>query len=240
MIAHLYNSSIKKNGGKLEAMAFTKGSEDARAIAVNVESNVPKQIKRDQPWQTENGLGEWFYKKGTFYDSGMVIHEMLEAVSHDGNYAINIPLTPQGELDPGGVKTLEDMGAWMDVNSEGIYGSSAWDVWGEGSVVMSGGNLRPAQAATPYTGQDIRFTTKEGAVYAYLMAWPAGGKVTIHSLATPAGHIANVTLLGSKEKVDWNQTPAGLVVNLPAAKPCDFAYGLKIEGQGLKAAAHSE
>jgi alpha-L-fucosidase len=73
----------------------------------------------------------------------MVIHEMLEAVSRDGNYAINIPLRPDGELDPGGQKTLEDMGAWMDVNSEGVYGSSVWDVWGEGNVVMKSGNLGP-------------------------------------------------------------------------------------------------
>ena len=62
VIAHLYNTSIAEHGGRLEAMAFTKGNEDPRAIAVNVESNVPGKIKRDQPWQTENGLGEWFYK----------------------------------------------------------------------------------------------------------------------------------------------------------------------------------
>ena len=51
VIAHLYNTNLKKNGGKLDAMAFTKGNEDPRAIAVNVESRVPKEIKRDQPWQ---------------------------------------------------------------------------------------------------------------------------------------------------------------------------------------------
>ena len=235
VIAHLYNTNIAKNGGHLEAMAFTKGNEDSRAVAVNVESNVPKEIKRDQPWQTENGLGEWFYKSGTFYDSGMVIHQMLEAVSHDGNYAINIPLSPAGELDPGGRKTLEDMGSWMDVNSEGIYDSSAWDVWGEGSVVMHGGNLGTGQAKTPYTGQDIRFTTKDGAVFAYLMAWPADGKTVIHSLANAAGKISNVTLLGSKVKLDWRQTDDGLIVTLPSLKPCEFAYGLKVSGEGLKA-----
>ena len=236
VIAHLYNTSIKKHGGTLDAMAFTKGNEDNRAIAVNVESSVPGQIKRDQPWQTENGLGEWFYLKGTFYDSGMVIHQMLEAISRDGNYAINIPLTPAGELDPGGLKTLQDMGHWMDANSEGIHGSSAWDVWGEGKVVMKSGNLNKEHAQTPYTGKDVRFTTKNGAVYAYLMAWPADGKTTIGSLATPAGKISRVTLLGSQEQLDWQQTDDGLMVNLPAAKPCQFAYGLRITGENLKAA----
>lgn len=235
VIAHLYNKNMKKNGGKLEAMAFTKGNEDPRAVAVNIESSVPGEIKKDCTWQTETGLGEWFYKAGTFYDSGMVIHQMLEAVSRDGNYAINIPLKPSGELDPGGLKTLQDMGDWMDVNSEGIHGSSAWDVWGEGRVVMEHGNLRPNHAQTPYTGADIRFTTNKGALYAYLMAWPSDGKALIRSLAEGAGKITDVKLLGSSEKLTWQQTEDGLVVTLPAKKPGDFAYGLKITGTNLKA-----
>ena len=235
VIAHLYNKNMAKNGGKLEAMAFTKGNEDPRGVAVNVESSVPGDIKKDCTWQTENGLGEWFYKAGTFYDSGMVIHQMLEAVSRDGNYAINIPLTPAGELDPGGLKTLQEMGDWMDVNCEGIHGSSAWDVWGEGQVIMKSGNLGPAHAQTPYTGADIRFTTKNGALFAYLMVWPTDGKAVIRSLAEGAGTITEVRLLGGQEKLNWQQTEEGLVVTLPAGKPCDFAYGLKITGTKLKA-----
>jgi alpha-L-fucosidase len=235
VIAHLYNKSIARNGGRLEAMAFTKGNEDARAVAVNCESHVPADIKRDCTWQTENGLGEWFYLKGTFYDSGMVIHQMLEAISRDGNYAINIPLTPAGELDPGGLKTLQDMGDWMDINSEGIHGSSAWDVWGEGKVVMAGGNLNEGHARTLYTAHDIRFTTKNGAVYAWLMAWPTNGKATIRSLAEGAGKIEEVTLLGSPAKLDWQQTEDGVVVHLPPQRPCQFAFSLKVVGAGLKA-----
>ncbi len=236
VIAHLYNKSIRAHGGRLEAMAFAKGNEDARAVAVNVESSFPGDIKRDQPWQSENGLGEWFYLKGTFYDSGMVIHQLLEAVSRDGNYAINIPLTPSGELDPGGLQTLEDMGSWMDINSEGIHGSSAWDRWGEGRVGMKHGNLGPEHARTPYTGQDIRFTTRNGAVYAYLMAWPTGGVVTVRSLAAAAGKVASVSLLGSSAQLAWQQTEEGLTVALPATRPGAFAYGLKVVGDQLKAA----
>lgn len=235
VIAHLYNKSMKAHEGKLEAMAFTKGNEDPRAIAVNVESRVPKEIKRDQPWQTENGLGEWFYKAGTFYDSGMVIHEMLEAVSKNGNYAINIPLSPKGELDPGGKQTLLDMGDWMDVNGEGIYGSHAWDVWGEGKVEMSAGNLGKSQANTPYTEKDIRFTSKEGAVYAFLMAWPSkGNKVMIRSLGSPSGVVSDVKLLGSKDPMVWSQTAEGLEVSLPPIPPCKFAYCLKVTGKDIK------
>jgi len=231
VIAHLYNSNMAKNGGQLEAMAFTKGNEDPRAVAVNVESRFPGGIKTDCTWQTEVGLGEWFYKAGTFYDAGMVIHEMLEAISRDGNYAFNIPLKPSGELDPGGLQVLTEMGDWMDVNGEGIHGSSAWDVWGEGKVVMKSGNLGPEQARTPYTFEDIRFTAKNGSVYAFPMAWPTDGRVVIRSLAEGAGKISDVGLLGSQAKLVWNQTTNGLVVKLPQTQPCQFAFCLKISGQ---------
>ena len=49
VIAHLYNKSMAEHGGSLDAMAFTKGNEDPRAVAVNCESHVPGDIKRDAP-----------------------------------------------------------------------------------------------------------------------------------------------------------------------------------------------
>ncbi|MCH4155796.1 MAG: alpha-L-fucosidase [Muribaculaceae bacterium] len=226
VIAHLYNTSIKRNHGILQAMAFTKGNEDARAVAVNSESKFPDGIKSDQPWQCEVSLGEWFYRKGTFYDAGMVIHQMLEAVSRDGNYVINLPLTPDGELDAGGELTLKEMGDWMDVNGEGIYDSYAWRVWGEGNVVMSAGNLNKELALTPYTAQDIRFTKKNGYLYAFIMAWPADGKVVIKSLAGDT--VRKVAMLGVKGNLACCRIDNGWQITLPAKAPCKYAYCLKI------------
>jgi len=134
-----------------------------------------------------------------------------------------------------GAQSVGEDGDWMEINREGIYDSSAWDVWGEGSVLMSAGNLGPEQARTPYTAKDIRFTTKHGAVYAYLMAWPADGKVIIHSLATASGPISDVALLGAKGELPWKQTPDGLEIALPSAPPGKFAFGFKVTGQNLKA-----
>jgi len=230
VIAHLYNTNMKRNGGKLEAMAFTKGNEDSQAIAVNVESRFPEGIKKDQPWQTESGLGEWFYFKNTFYESSMVIHQMLEAISRDGNYVINIPLTPSGELDPGGKKTLTDMGDWIEINGEGIYNSAAWKVWGEGNVVMPSGNLGLKQAATPYTSHDIRFTVNNGNLYAWLMELPTDNKIIIRSLPAKSGKIVSVKMLGIKDKLKWKQTDYGLEIILSDKQSNKFAYGLKIHG----------
>ena len=85
-----------------------------------------------------------------------------------------------------------------------------------------------------YTAEDIRFTTKGDTLYAIALGWPAGGQLLVRSLATPAGKIAGVTLVGHTAKVDWSQTEDGLVVTLPEKNPCEHACVLKIAGADLK------
>jgi alpha-L-fucosidase len=189
----------------------------------------------NQAWIGENPIGDWYYAPGYTYEAVSLVRSLVEYISRGGNYACAVPVDPEGRLEPQCVAMLKDMGDWMKVNSEGVYGSRAWDVWGEGSVVMPNGRLGPEQVRTPYTAKDIRFTAKDGLVYAWLMAWPEDGKVIIRSLADGAGKITGVTLLGSPEKLDWQQMTEGLVVDLPTQKPCRFAYCLKLAGDSLKA-----
>ena len=73
-------------------------------------------------------------------------------------------------------------------------------------------------------------------LYAIVLGWPRDGKSVIRSLAAPAGEVATVSLLGHRGKLDWRQTARGLVVELPAEKPCDHAVVFKITGVNLKPA----
>ena len=84
-----------------------------------------------------------------------------------------------------------------------------------------------------FTADDIRFTrSKDGrAIYAIILGWPAeSGVVHIRSLATGKGldRIGAVTLLGHRGPLESRRDEQGLSVTLPAARPCDFAYTLKI------------
>lgn len=84
----------------------------------------------------------------------------------------------------------------------------------------------------PYTAEDIRFTSKGDVLYAFVMAWPEGGKVSIKSLAQGSGNypkeIARVELLGSKGPLAFSRDRTGLVVTLPGKRPDDYAYALRI------------
>jgi alpha-L-fucosidase len=229
VVAHFYNRSLAKHG-KVDTLALIKFQAGNPSVGMTYEVNVPNRIMAGQPWIGENPVGDWYYGPNYTYNAVNLVRSLLEYASRGGNYACAVPVDPEGGLEPQCVAMLKDMGEWMRVNGAGIYGSSAWHKWGEGTVVMPNGPLSQAQVNTPYTAADIRFTRKDGNLFAWLMAWPEDGKVVIRSLADNAGKVTGVHLLGSEAKLDWEQTPAGLVVKLPAAKPCQFAWGLRIAG----------
>jgi alpha-L-fucosidase len=129
-VAHMYNRRAAKNGGKVDCMAVIKGGPRIPGIAAPHENGYTGPIKRD-PWVWENTVGEWFFEDHTLYDSRSMIFQMIEAVSRDGNFMLNIGLTPEGDLEPGGVRMWRDFGEFMRRNGEAVYGSSAWKIIGE-------------------------------------------------------------------------------------------------------------
>lgn len=129
-VAHMYNRRAAKNSGEVDCMAVIKGGPRITGIAAPHENGYTGPIKRD-PWVWENTLGEWFFEDNTLYDSRSMIFQMIEAIARDGNFNLNIGLTPEGELEPGGVKMWQDFGEFTRRNAPAIYGSSAWKTIGE-------------------------------------------------------------------------------------------------------------
>jgi len=136
---------------------------------------------------------------------------------------------PDGSLPPESRKFLDEMAAWMGVNSDAIYGTRPWKVFGEGPTRNAGGAMNEN---TAYTAQDIRFTSKGNAVYAITLGVPSG-EVVIHSLGKQStyadGPIRSVHLLGDKTALKWTQRDDALVVTLPKRLPTAHAVALKIE-----------
>ena len=84
------------------------------------------------------------------------------------------------------------------------------------------------------TEADVRFTTKAGALYAFVMGVP-GDTAVITPLGTSSavamgGKVTNVELLGAPGKLDWSQDADALRVKLPAEKPCDYAIVFRVSG----------
>jgi alpha-L-fucosidase len=116
------------------------------------------------------------------------------------------------------------------VNGEAIYGSRPWLLYGEGPTkVTSSAKDTDNQA---YTSEDIRYTTRNGVLYAIALGWPESRELRLHSLwrGTPylSGPVCSVQLLGSSEKLAWTQREDGLHIQLPQTKPDEPAFVFRI------------
>ena len=195
VVADYYNHTLMTRG-KVDTFSIVKFHPPLRGIATTFEGTFPDGIKKDQLWIGENAVGDWFYAPNFVYSARALVLYMLEIVSRGGDYAVNISLQPDGSLDAGSQQMLREVGAWMRMNGEGIYGSDAWIKFGEGAKDRAGhlrslpqGQLGKDQAIFRFGPSDFRFTAgKDGAVYAFALAVPRpGSSVKIVSLGTSAG-----------------------------------------------------
>ena len=239
--AHFYNTNMQRHGGKLEAVVNGKilNAQQRKCLVADLERGVSNQIEA-QPWQTDTCIGNWHYDINLFHNHGyksvdQVTHMLVDIVSKNGNLMLNIPLPGSGLPDTDELAFLAGLTKWMGVNGSGIYATRPWHVFGEGPA--GGGPATHAQGFNEsnrhYTSRDFRFMQKGDVLYAFALAWPEDGQLVVRSLATGAGRVQDVKLLGYPGKLQWKQTDQGLVTTMPAQKPCDYVYGLQIMGRGL-------
>jgi alpha-L-fucosidase len=218
VVAHYYNANRTWHDGREEGVVNVKGVEGPRerGVVVDIERGVANDI-RPTPWQTDTCIGAWHYQRGQHYKSvDDVVRMLVDIVSKNGCLLLSVPLRGNGTIDADEEAFLVGMAEWMKINEEGIFGTRPWHVFGEGPTNSRGGMFN--ESSLEYTPEDMRFTTKEGNLYVYLLAKPTG-PITVKSLANGAKHsqaVAAVTLLGSEEKLNWKQTEAGLVIEKPA------------------------
>ena len=231
LIAHLYNADAARRGGRPEVVYACKQRSEGRWVE-DLERGVMPRINPD-PWQTDTSIGDWYYNENwKFRPVSWNIHMLVDIVSKNGNLLLNVVQRPDGSLDPEVEEALGEMGRWIAVHGEAIYGTRPWQVYGEGGVRYKGGHFKED---FNYSAKDIRFTTRDGALYAVALGWPEDGKVVVRSLAAPAGKVRSISLLGHDGKVEWSQTDEALVVTVPVQPVSTYTCALKITGEDLQA-----
>jgi alpha-L-fucosidase len=236
MVAHLYNVSAQAHGGRTEAVYTSKEETDCAigTCLLDHERGVSDGIAKN-PWQTDTCIGQWHYKRGQQYKTAKKVIDLLaDIVSKNGNLLLNFPLPNSGQLDLEEMNVLEGITAWMAVNSEGIYATRPWKIYGEGPSTknkIETGNFNEDKQ-NDLTAEDVRFTTKGSTLYAFVMGCPEKAAViNALGLASPQnpGKIQRVEMLGGKGDLKWKQDEAGLRVEMPAEKISDVAITLKVE-----------
>ncbi len=231
--AYVYNQSLRRNQGRMENVITIKMVPPrlAKSVVADIERGLAGGIL-PYPWQSETCIGEWHYQRKLFDQPGEfggymhpreVIHWLVDTVSKNGTFILNIPGKPDGTIDRKEEKILEKIGEWFALNGEAIYGTRPWKVFGEGPHMIKAGSFQGA-SIRDLDARDIRFTRNKAGHVIYAFAL---GEVTkpvliqsfgLHAETQP-GKIARVRLLGSGEPLRWRQSARELRIEPPRHPP---------------------
>jgi alpha-L-fucosidase len=164
---------------------------------------------RPGPWEVDHPIGStWGYTEGMKVSTAAaIIPRLVDTVSKGGNFLLNLSPKADGTIPQAQQDTLLDIGRWLDTNGEAIYGTRPWKQFGEG---------------------DVRFTTKNGALYAILTGKP-GKELEIKALGGD-GKIGGIELLGRRGELKFSRDEKSLRIELPQSVPGSCAIAFKITG----------
>ena len=231
LVAHYYNQGISGNNGTPDVVYTCKQPSGGKWVQ-DVERGILDTVS-PYPWQTDTSIGDWYYRTGQKYKTANEVVQMLvDIVSKNGNLLLNVVQTPEGDLEPDMLNILDEIGVWTAANGEGIYGTRPWKTYGEKSAEAKA--VKPGRFNENYkfNSKDIRFTTKDGSLYAFCLGSPAED-ILIKSLAKNSklveGRVSSVKMLGSNLKIRWSLKETGLVIKKPVKLPAWQVIGFKIE-----------
>ena len=165
-------------------------------------------------WESVRGISHSFGYNQLETDTDLaspteLVHLLVDIVSKNGNLLLGVGPMGDGSIPAIQQSRLTALGSWLDVNGEAIFGTRPWAV----------------PASTTGDGLEVRYTTRDGDLFATILGTPTASRVAIHGLVPADG--TRVSLLGGTE-VPFTASPAGLAVELGLLPPESPAHCLRI------------
>ena len=235
----IMNLGFKPYLKKLAAFYYNKGVEWGKGVAINYKNDAfpvgtaVLDIERGQLsgirpmlWQNDTSVSKnsWGYIQDQDYKTvNDIICDLADVVSKNGVLLLNIGPKADGTIPEQEQQILIEIGKWLEVNGAAIYGTRPWEVFGEGPTKVPEGAFSDTRR-NAFTSEDIRFTTKDGVLYATILQPSESGHYTVKSLGRKMKHIADgissVKQLGSNEQLQWKWTDEGLVIDSAVSSDC--------------------
>ena len=193
------------------------------------EQYIPAGGFKDRDFETCMTMNDtWGFKSydDKWKSTETLINNLCDIASKGGNYLLNVGPTAEGLIPAPSVERLAQVGEWMQVNGEAIYGShpSAFGYeLGKAEPLPKGKKCHHKTVGA----LDWRCTTKDGKLFFCLLKWP-GEKFSVKELK---GKAAKAYLLADPARKPLAVTQAGDVLNvaLPATAPGQYANVLCVE-----------
>lgn len=213
----------------------------------------------DHYWEESRGMGySYGYNREEdawdYNSTRSLVIALVDKVSRGGNFLLDIGPDEHGKIPPIMQQRLLEMGEWLHVHGEAIYGTSRWKTpsqWSEGrrdykfrnehatEDWKTGGDLMLKLTVDPDPGYAVKelffsYNEKTNALYGIFPRYPSNNKLVLKDMLLPAGTV--ITLLSDPQTLTWKQVGENIEVALPAYDPNrmkqDLAYAIKIAGFG--------
>ncbi|WNH11958.1 alpha-L-fucosidase [Thalassobellus suaedae] len=230
-LSYYYNHAEKN---KQEVVSTYKFYDFAKGSAVLDLERSRMSEKQDFPWLTDDSIDwkSWSHISNPNYKSAnRLIDFLVDVVSKNGAVLLNITPKANGEIPEPVKERLLEMGEWLKINGEAIYGTRPFKIYGEGKAQVVEGHLSENQNPNN-TSDDIRFTTKGDILYATVLDWPKNNKTVISNLKHGSEYYAKtiktVELLGYDGNIEFDVKADGLHIYLPEKQVGKHAFVFKV------------
>jgi alpha-L-fucosidase len=152
----------------------------------------------DVPWESCMTMGTSFSfnYEDEYKPVRRLIHLLLEVVAKGGNLALNVGPQPDGRLPRGAIQRMKELGAWLKVYGEGVYGT---------------------RMCAPYYTGDCAFTRSSDTVYCFYLYQSEDTPVREWITVPYTGKVSRVELLGTTEELAFSRTDEELTIRLTAS-----------------------
>ncbi len=180
------------------------------------EQSIPATGFKGREWQTCMTTNDpWGFKSydNNWKSTETILRNLVDIASKGGNYLLNVGPTSEGLIPEPSIERLRAVGAWMKVNGDAIYGTTASPFqklpWGRCTKKISG---------------------NETTLYLHVLNWPADGKLVVPGLKSV---IKSARLLATGKKLKLNSTADGVEITVPAEAPDKISSTVVLKIKGI-------